>query len=341
MIKCIGSKQYFVEARFFCPIRNYGLRKTKTVKNVTLKQAQKIEKAMLLELQESSLKYEKQEPKPQKSITFSEAIDLYLENLRVRGKDSKNYVDSVLRVKRIFGNVGINQVPKALSELHKSLLSKKVSGATINHYTNIVRAVMSLMVKMKIIKDNPITSISFPKYPEHPRERILTDIEEKKLLETVKTFRPQIFRLIQFMLQVPCRWKSELLYAKTHQYLKDKQMIFISAQDSKAKIPIYKPIPPDMIEYFDNIPDTQNFLFFDKETNDFQVWRAFKFCCKRAGIEKEFCIHSLRHCAITKLVSNGQNSNWDLCSITGWKTPNQLKTYYHLDRFLGAERIKF
>jgi len=88
------------------------------------------------------------------------------------------------------------------------------------------------------------------------------------------------------MLLVPCR-KTELVSAKREQYNPFNGTIFIP--DSKADIPIHKPVPEEMKPYFKSIPADCPYLFFrlDKDGNyhslgDFK--KAWRFCLKKAQI---------------------------------------------------------
>jgi integrase len=292
------------------------------------------------------LTYEKKEPK-KKTITFAEAIDLYIKRLQeLKRSLSGDVLKGIDKVKQRFAKINIYEdknieLQRALTEWRQQLVAEGKKPSTINRYTQIVSTTMNLLKNYEIIKENPITSFRFPPLKHFPRDRILSAEEEIRLLDTVKKYKPYLYPMVHFCLIVPSRWRKELFYATTDQYQKENNLIYIPATDSKGKVPIYKPIPKELQWYFDSLPDTQKYIFFawEKPFTDRTVEADFRQCCKDAEIVN-FCLHDLRHCAVSKLVENG-NSSWDICSVTGWTTPTQLTTYYHFDRLKASLRLKF
>jgi len=291
------------------------------------------------------MRYVNKKKLAKRPITFGEAIDMYVSRLKETGKDSVPVKIAFHLIKERFKGIRINYYnnTELLDEFaiwKQQLILEGKKPATINRYTAIVRTTMNLLKKLNMIQDNPITPFKFPRLKHYPRDRILSFEEENRLLETVKSSKPYLFPLVQFCLVVPSRWKCELLYATIEQYQRENNVVFIPANCSKTKIPMYKPVPKELQDYFNGLPTTQRYIFFDKRISCGTVWRDFKKCCVDADIEDSFTLHDLRHCAVSKLVNNGNNS-WDICSVTGWTTPSQLTTYYHLDRLTSASRLKF
>ena len=94
---------------------------------------------------------------------------------------------------------------------------------------------------------------------------------------------------------------------------------------------IWKPIPPDMREYFRSIPAGCKYVFYrqDKKGNFHKLGEfknAWISCLEKAGITN-FRFHDTRHCSASALIDNGTPEQI-VMSVAGWKT-NMLRVYYH------------
>ena len=212
---------------------------------------------------------------------------------------------------------------------------------SINRLKAIVRAAFQHAVNLEILSRNPITQIKFPTFKEKPRDRVLTDEEWQRLINTIREHKPQILPIIKFMAMVPCR-TMELVGAKRKHYDLSSRTIYIP--DSKAMIPIYKPVPEDLYDYFDSLPQDCPYLFYYKNYKGecrpltHNLRNAWRYCCKKAGISN-YRIHDLRHLAITKLIMAG-NTDQDIADIAGWTSTAMFKVYYRKDSFRSAKRIR-
>jgi len=283
---------------------------------------------------------------PKNARTFGEAVDLYLAKIRAQGKLSTGYNCKVVRLRREFGHLPVNKMPEYFEAWMKHLTrtpmrsGKMPSPATINRPVEIVRAVYNHLVAMEEMERNPITALRFPKRKEKPRDRYLTAEERARLVQAVYRRRPQMLPLIQYMLLVPCR-VSELTTAKREQYNPFTNTVYIP--DSKADIPINKPVPEGMTEYFRSIPPDCPWLFYwtdaqGKYRRFAAIRNSWLDCLRIAGLSN-FRIHDLRHIASTDLYEMG-NPERNIMDIAGWKTP-MLSKYRHKDSLRSAQRMVF
>jgi integrase len=284
---------------------------------------------------------------PTKNIrTFDEAIELYLVKLRATGRLSKHHQNKIELIRREFGHLPLEAVPEHFETWLKRLANtpgrsgKLHAPATLNRQVEIVRAVFNHLVVLDELPKNPITPVRFPKRKEKARDRYLTLDERARLLNAIRRRRPEMLPLIQYMLLVPCR-VSELTMARREQYNPFTNMVYIP--DSKADIPIYKPVPEEMTEYFRNIPIDCPWLFYWKDSRGqyrpfVNRHRAWADALKMAGIEN-FRIHDLRHMAVTDLLNAG-NDKHIIKSVAGWKT-DMLTIYYHKDGLNDARKCVF
>jgi len=286
--------------------------------------------------------------------TFSQGVDLFLQNRHERGKISQKHERMVLHLRKELGDVRLDGFADHFAQYRKMLMKtpttfgKPRGSASINRYTAIVRAVFSLLVGLEILVRNPITTVKFPKLKETDRDRVLTPEEKQRLLTVIDTYHPHVGSIVRYMLAVPCR-TGELLGAGREQYSPITNTIFIPK--SKAGIPIVKPIPPSMVSYFRGIPDESPWLFF-YSTNKGKyrpitqtvLRKAWEACLRRAGIV-DYHVHDLRHEAVTGLYRM-RNSDLDIAAVAGWipkvsATVAMIPKYAHIDKVEAAQRIIF
>ncbi|GBU22338.1 hypothetical protein R80B4_02245 [Fibrobacteres bacterium R8-0-B4] len=274
-------------------------------------------------------------------------MNLFLKNRRERGKLSTHYESMVRFVQRELGGVRLDAFADRFEVYRKHLLlsptaqGKPRQSASVNRYTAIVPAVFNYLAALEIVDKNPITRFRFPELGERPRDRSLTPEERLRLLSAIREHRPYIAPIVGYMLAVPCR-TGELLGAKREQFNPFTCTVYIP--DSKAGIPIHKPVPADMIGYFKSIPVGCPWLFYRESEGEYRpitrqvLRRAWEDCLKVAGLS-DYRLHDLRHEAATELYEAG-NPERVIMDVAGWKTP-MLSRYRHKDSLRSAQRIVF
>jgi len=273
--------------------------------------------------------------------TFSDILSLFSEK---RNKTAAPDLSRIRQLAADLGHIPVEQFPDRFEnylKLFRATPTKKTgkppSNAAYNRILEMVRAAFNLMVALQVVEKNLITKARFPKAEEKPRDRYLTDTERLRLLNVIQRFRPHILPFVRYSLAVPCR-KSELTAARREQYDPFTNTVYIP--DSKAGIPITKPVPPDMTDYFRSIPTDCPYLFYRKDEagyhplGDFR--KAWAFCLRRAGLQN-VRIHDLRHVAASDLYASGVSER-EIMDVAGWKTP-MLSTYRHRDSLKSAQRI--
>jgi integrase len=277
--------------------------------------------------------------------TFDEVLSIY------REKRNKVLAPDISRCNML--SVDLGKVPvnvfadrfEAYLKILKNNPTKKTgnppSNATVNRIIEIVRAAFNLSIALGLMDENPITKARFPKAKESPRDRYLTEDERQRFLNVIEIQAPYLLPFVRYSLLVPCR-KSELTTLPKEAYNTFTNTIYVPK--SKAGIPIHKPVPEEMKDYFINgIPSGCPWLFFRQEKDgsfhplgDFR--RAFKSCLKAAGLQN-VRVHDLRHVAASDLCACG-NSERAIMDIAGWKTP-MLSTYWHKNSLKSAQSIQF
>lgn len=335
----IGPNKWRVTASVWDKNKGYPVSKQVTITG-TRAEAAIVEGDILKELKARSLT-------SAYASTFGEAVDLYVNNLRLRGTLAKKHEMNIAHIRDELGHIRLEAFADQFDVWYKHLVStpgrygKPRAGATVNRYTAVVRAVFSRLVDLEIIDKNPITPIRYPKMKEKARDRYLSQEERLRLLSAIAEHRPYILPIVQFMMAVPCR-VSELVSAKREQFNPFTRTIFIP--DTKADIPVHKPVPDDMMDYFQNIPEGCPWLFYEETGVRKVQYRplthlryAWRYCLKKAGIE-DVHVHDLRHISATDLYAAGIPERV-IMDVAGWKS-QMLSRYRHADSLKSAQSIR-
>jgi len=277
--------------------------------------------------------------------TFGEAVEMYIAKISAEGRCSREWRRKILSIADQYGHLPIEAVPDyfAAWRRNRALMPHRggpPSASSMNRPLEIIRAVYNYLVALECIQRNPMTKVKFPKYKEKPRDRYLTQEERLRLMNAIRVCKPEMLPLIQYMMLVPCRI-GELSEARREQYSPITNTIYIP--DSKARIPIHKPVPEEMTEYFRSIPLDCPWLFYWKDwRGNYRPFLNLKGPWQKsldmAGIT-DLRIHDLRHISATDLYQAG-NSERTIQGVAGWKTA-MLSNYYHKDSLRDALSIVF
>lgn len=277
-----------------------------------------------------------------KISTFGELLSLYKDYLSKCGKLSISHEKKIDRIKTELGMCPLNSFVdrfEAWLEIERHIVrnkhgeaipGRKASPAKVNRTIEIVKAAFNVGLKLKVVKTNPIDKIRFPKVKQIAKDAYLSPEQIDSLLGIVESERPHILSIVKFALQVPCR-KNELVNAKIGDLDLINNVIRIRNGESKNDEGNYKPIPPNMLSYFRNLPKDTEYLFFRRDEDGIcrplgNFRRAYKYCLKKAKITG-ITFHSTRHISATNMIDRGTPEQVVL-TVANWKT-NMLRDYYH------------
>ena len=273
--------------------------------------------------------------------TFGEALSFYLERREV-GRS----MPYIRRLEQDLGCVPIaifgSRFDHYLQVLKKSngkRSGKPLANGTLNRYLSWAKAVLNLALKHRLIAENPLSR--FEPMKEIPRDKVLLNLDKQRLLNVVDREAPHLSSIIRYSLQVPSR-KSELIGMTVDDLDLFNKCIRVRNGETKNGAGIWKPIPPDMLDYFQSIPAGCKYLFFRKNEGGFQSLgdfkKAWRRCLRIAGLS-DFQFRDTRHCAATTLIDNGTPEQV-VMSVAGWKT-NMLRTYYNREPKKNLELVRF
>jgi len=315
-------------------------------KQATIDGTRETAKALL-----EKLKDELRTGKPTSSLTliklstFNDVIKLYVEGRQFTASH-KRKVDVISRE---LGEIPLNVFPDRFKEyliLRRKTPSRTTGGerspADNNRIVEIVRAAFNAACAAEKLDRNPITRARFPRMKEIPRDVVISEIEQKRLLNVIDGNAEHLSAIVRFAFQVPCR-RSELVGMRREDLDIFNNVIRVRNGTTKNDRGQWKPIPPDMVEYFRNIPAGCEWLFYRQDRDgtynnlgDFK--RAWKRCKRLAGITG-LRFHDTRHISATALVDNGIPEQV-VQTVANWKT-NMLKNYYHREPKKALELVRF
>lgn len=287
--------------------------------------------------------------------TFGHILDKYEKYSQVEKKFSKGHQYNVDRLREKFGSFESLQFPERFEHFVFGL-RKDGKNHQANRYIEVARAAFNVCIGLELLNKNPITKKKFPYSEETPRDKMLSIDEQEKVIAAANA-NPRCRHLVpflRFIMQVPCR-KSEVIAARIRDYDEINQCIRIYNGTTKNDQGTWKPIPPDMIEWFrDRKKEAQSLeepIFcriikgsrkdrgsarIVKPLGDIKTaWATIR---KAAGVPW-LRIHDTRHIAATEMVDNGTPEEV-VNQVAGWKT-NMLRTYYHRNPKRALERVRF
>jgi integrase len=329
----IGDDQW----KIVCRIRMNGkiIQRRQTIKG-TKEQARELLARFKREIREGRAASSLTEIK-----TFGEALSFYLE--RNDPGRSKPYFTRLLAD---LGNVSLlvlgDRFDKYLQLLKSTIgfrTGKPIAAGTINQYLFRSKAALNFCVKHGLLTENPLNR--FTKLKETPRDVILSEIDKQRLLNVIEKEAPHLSAITRFALQVPSR-RSELVQMTVDDLDLFNNAIRVRNGETKNGAGLWKPIPPDMREYFRIIPPGCKFLFYRQDKNGFHGLGDFKKAwrrCLRIARISDFRFHDTRHCSASALVDNGTPEQV-VMSIAGWKT-NMLRVYYNRDPKRTLDLVRF
>ncbi|GJM15983.1 MAG: integrase [Thermodesulfobacteriota bacterium] len=217
------------------------------------------------------------------------------------------YEYSLSTLLELYGNKKISEIsPKDIDDF-KEIRLRKVKPATVNRELSTLRQIYNLAKRWNSFSgENPV-SISGLLPEENLKERILTFIEEDKLLSiSNKHLKPIIITALNTGMR-----KSEILSLKWSNVDLENGVITIDQTNTKNKktrrIPINSNLKSLLLEQkLKSIRSEYVFLSQTGKPYKFHdsIKNAFNGACRKAEI-KGLRFHDLRHTAATRMIESG------------------------------------
>lgn len=264
-----------------------------------------------------------------KPFKFAELAERYLQDYsKVMKKSFKSdYYIVTAHLKPFFGEFGVDQITSLHLEKYRAeRLAAGVSKSTTNRELAILSRIFSLGIDWGLGSVNPVRKIKFFSEQDNAKERILTEAEEIRLLET----SPEHLKPILMVALNTGMRRGEILGLKWSQIDLEKRVIKV--ERTKSGKNRFVLVNSDLLKVFEELYKAKGNgeqVFLNPRTGQpFQdIKRAFKSACEKADIEN-LRFHDLRHTFASRLVERGA----DLITVKellGHGTVKMTERYTH------------
>jgi len=235
---------------------------------------------------------------------FEDFVKEYAEWAKVNHRSYEN-MDAV-RIRCLLGffqHKRLHEITSWLIEGFKRQRVKMVKPATVNRELAVLSSVFSKAIKWGKLDNHPMKAGKVEKLKEQsPKERILTDEEEKNLLElTSGWFKDMLIVAIDTGMRL-----SELLGLKREDV--DLSIKVVTVRNTKSgrdrRIPLTQRAFNSIADRICNYPDSDHVFPQGRRWKLSHARSAFRRACQKAALQG-LRFHDLRHTFATRLVTSG------------------------------------
>lgn len=282
-----------------------------------------------------------------KNISFSDFTELFYEKYSKPNKRSHKSTDAVYlkHMKEFFGDTRITKITPLMIEDYKINRLKtgkgrnkneKVSNRTINAELSGLRKMFNKAIDWYYAVENPVNKVDFLKEKKSLRERILSLIEEARLLAaSPEWLRPILIVAIYTGIR---KWKV-LTLKWEHVDFELKEILVVDPKDDEdRKIPMNHIVYSTLAEL--RLKSKQNIYVFTNPrtgTHYVEPKGALTRACEEAGIE-DLHFHDLRHTFASRLVANGNDLN-TVKELMGHSKLTTTQRYLHSNAELKRDAV--
>ena len=275
-------------------------------------------------------------------VPFSYYIDKFLNHLKIE----KNYSDHTLTNYKVdlkeFEDFIITQRAKDIKDIDYFVLRKFLSVLTEKnlHKRSLSRKISTLksffkfMLKEGEIKENPATSLIYPRL-DKPLPKFLTEEQMLKVLalpkgDDVMTLRDKA--ILEFLYSTGAR-VSELVSLKKENIDLISGIVKVKGKGRKERLlPLGEPAIASIREYFDKRTDNNPFFLINKRTKtltDRGVRLIVDKYIKKGALALKISPHTFRHSFATHLLNRGADLR-SLQELLGHSSISTTQVYTHL-----------
>ena len=303
--------------------------------------------------------------KKKKTVTFKQAIDLFLEYSKANKLSHKADICQSKTLSEYFGaNRDIETITPSDIEKFKEFLTireteetikiknpyfgkngekkqyiykkikikKERTNATKNRYVAMLRKIFNLCIDNGLLEKNPCAGVKYLREENHQR-RVLEPDEEKRIFETIHKNRKEygyLEDIIIFALQTGAR-RSNILAAEWKQVdFKNNTIEFLKTKSGKAyKVPLTTRLQEVLKKRF--AESETSYIFTNPSTGERykDIKKSFQSLMKAAGVEN-FTLHCCRHTVATRIIEKSGDiiATMDILGHANIKT---TMIYHHLN----------
>lgn len=289
--------------------------------------------------------------------SLSEAFTAYMVNEvrdRVKRSTYAGYQLTLQRFMKYFGNLKIDTITRDMWQTVFSAMqtTKKLSYKYLHEDVCRFRNMYLYYMDMGIVSENPLQRIKL-QMTKPAQRRAFTKAEKRKFLQTAKQMNGWDYYLFKLYFETGCR-RGELLALQWQDIDFESESIhiwktisrgkenghyveFIDSTKTRESVR-YIPISPQscltLRYYYEKMMPAPDSFVFRSSPSSKNPWislitveRKFWKIRDEAGLDKNLCIHCIRHTVASQLVT----ANVDLATVKeigGWSTPDMLLSVY-------------
>ena len=240
-----------------------------------------------------------------RNIGFRNFAKIYLEDYMMTVR--RNFRPDVYRLQKLcdyFKDVDLRVVtPLMIERFRKFKLEDGRTKSTCNRYLQLMKRMFNVAIEENYAEENPVRKVKLYSEKDNLQERVLTEAEEGKLMETCS----ETLRVILVVALNTGMRKSEILNLKWHQV--DLLARRIKVEKTKSGKVRFLPVNDVLFIDLSRLKTTSRknpFVFFNPDTGKpfLDMKTGFKGACRRAGISN-LRFHDLRHTFASRLVAKG------------------------------------
>jgi len=255
-------------------------------------------------------------------------LDRALEQFGDKPLDSITY-DDLRRYKR-----HIEDLPVTDS---KGNVIRRRSVSDVHHHLKRVRRLFKIAIEQGWMDVSPFdrgTGLIVEVF-EAERTRVLTDVEEERLLDACDKWRQHLRQIIIFAVETACR-RGEIQKLEWRHVDLTRRVIEIEATNTKTLKPRQVPITGRCAAILAEIREQQRGAIHRRVFNTGDFKTAFNKACEIAGLE-DLHFHDLRHTAITRMLETLDRS--EVMKISGHTQERTFMRYVNPNMASIADRL--
>jgi len=208
---------------------------------------------------------------------------------------------------------------------------EKLTIATVNRELELLRAIFNFAKREGWLAHSPFEKLKgiISKADERQRDRVLTDEEEKRLLEACDGPRAHLRGILLCGIDTAMR-RGEILKLRWRDVDLESKTIKILAMNSKTAkeriVGMTVRLWIELTRLWEESPKDLDMLVFGIKTN---FKRAFKKACEVANIEN-FRFHDTRHTATTRIVKTNAFHTQEAMKVTGHTQQSTFARYINV-----------
>lgn len=274
------------------------------------------------------------DPKQQREdrITFADFISgHYLQHAKTY-KRSVNADMSKLKLYLLpkFGQSVLTDITTQSIQGYHNQLRTTLASATANRHLALLHRIFSLAIQWGYCEKNPASGIS--KFQENNQHQRFLNHDEIRRLFTAADEDDNTYAAayIKLLLLKGVRRSEGLAMKWEHLQLTGSKPLWYvpHTKTGKSRYVILNPMAVAILE---RLPRVDPYVF----AGTHNPTRAFKRIIQRAGIEKSFRMHDLRHTVASLIINNG-GSLYDVQAALGHANSSMSERYAHL----SSERLE-